>query len=429
MNSTTVSTLDKATNPIFGDQLTMELTATGKFMIWSSLASALFLTQIAYNIGEFPVALDLICYALFTLFLLLSGYAALSVPSLLLFTCAIALAAFVIPFARSSTSWSSLALLAALYFPFSLRLPPRPNLEVVQEYILNAYITAASAIAAIAIVQLVLVNAAHVQALGNIYFVLPEAIRGAGSYTFFREGGGGIVKANGFFLRESADLSFMTALGLIIEFNARKRLHILGLLAAGLLASLSGSGFIALFAGLVLPRSINKILTFFVSATGLFLLIFVLYKMDIPFLSLWFSRFSEFSTPNSSAYARFVAPWEMLQYSFDDGIVTTWLGNGAGSFFRDITKARFQYEVSDPTWSKLTYEYGLVGLMLVSSIQIIRLYSSALRAEVCNFLLLGWFSFAFLLKPSYTLIFWLLSLVPRMNPRSGSKIWHPERHI
>src|SRR6476620_2688421 len=123
MSSTTASTMDSASGSDF------ELNSTGKRLVSISIFSVLFLGQIAYNIGEFPLAGDLVCYALTTAYLLASGYAAPSVPSLFVFIGVIALAAFRIPFATSSTSWSSLLLLTVLYLPLCFRFRWRPGLE------------------------------------------------------------------------------------------------------------------------------------------------------------------------------------------------------------------------------------------------------------------------------------------------------------
>jgi hypothetical protein len=343
-----------------------------------------------------------------------SGHASLSVPSLFIYISAIALAAFRIPFATSSTSWSSLLLLTALYAPFCFRLASPHNLEPVLNYALKIYVLAASTIAAIAVAQFVLVNGAKIRALTNVYFVLPTSIRGAGSYTFLREEGG-VIKANGFFLREAADLSLVTGLALLIELRSNKRPIMLSLLSAGLLCSFSGSGIIAVFAGLLLPKTFGRIPAFVVSAVGLLLLLTLLYGLDLAFLKPWFDRLSEFGKTGTSGYARFVAPMEMVQISFDGGVLKTWLGNGAGSFFRDLGLGKFGYEIADPTWAKATYEYGLLGSLLFLTLVIMRLYSSSLNVEACHFLLVSWISFSFLLKPGYSSLIWLLTLVPNMR--------------
>src|SRR5262249_17802074 len=129
----------------------VELTRMAKFLVWASIVSVLFVNQIAYNIGQFPAALDLPCYALITAYLLASGYAKVSMPILLLFVAVIAMAAFRIPLLPTTTqaSWSSLLLLAAGYASFAVRLSPRPGLPAIQQYILDAYVTTACIIAAV----------------------------------------------------------------------------------------------------------------------------------------------------------------------------------------------------------------------------------------------------------------------------------------
>lgn len=392
-----------------------ELSKSGRFAVWASIISVLFLSQIAYNINTFPASTDLICYAAVTAYLLSSGFASIGFLSLSLFVVALVLACFGTVTATSSASWTSLMLLFVLYAPFAIRLKGEP--EEVHEYVLSAFVSAATFIAIVAIVQIVLVNATKSSLLTNIYFNLPAAIRGAGNYTFVREGGG-IIKANGFFLRESADLSIIVALALIIEFGSRARLRIMGILAAGLLCSLSGSGLLAITAGFLLPRSLLRIPLFVVYLVGLVLALYLLYSLDIPGLSLWFDRLSEFQTPNTSAYARFVAPMEMIGHSFDNGPLATWFGNGAGSYLRDVRLYHMDYEVNDPTWAKLIYEYGLLGFGLISAILMQRLYSSRLRIEICNFLLFSWISVGVVLKPSFALIVWLLTLVGSPSRRS-----------
>ncbi|WP_409190082.1 hypothetical protein [Bradyrhizobium sp. RDM4] len=392
----------------------IELTRMAKFLVWASMVSVLFVNQIAYNIGQFPAALDLPCYALITAYLLASGYAKVSMPILQLFVAVIAMAAFRIPLLPTTTqaSWSSLVLLAAGYASFAVRLSPRSGLSAIQQYILDAYVTTACIIAAVGTIQIVAVNATRLKELQNIYFVLPEAIRGAGTYVFAREAGGGLAKANGYFLRESAELSSVTALAFLAEYFDKRRPFRLFVLAMGLAASISGSGVIALAAGFLLPKSVGRIPIALATACGAMLLLYALYSLDNPVLNLWFGRLTEFGTPGSSAYARFVAPWEMVQRTFNDGIAATWFGNGPGSFFRMLAEFRSRYEISDPTWAKLIYEYGLAGFIFVTLIVIIRLYSSSLRVELCNFMLFSWLVFPSVLKPTTFLIMWLVTLAP-----------------
>ena len=423
MNSTTLS--DVEISPDLHAGPIVELTPTARRAVWASIISVLFLNQVAFNIGEFPAASDLLCYAFFAFYLLRSGHGIVSVSTLYLLTITIALALFRMRFSSSQTSLGSLLLLVVAYAPFVFRLRKRPDLQPIQNYILNAFLVGASIIAAIAIVQIVVVNAFKLRLLANIYFVLPEAIRGAGTYTFFREGDGGMVKANGFFLREFAELSTVTALGLLIEYRGRRRLRILTLLAAGLLTSLSGSGLTALAAAFLLPRSLSRLPVFVVSALGFLIGLYVLYSLDLPFLSPWFSRLSELTTQGTQRLRPFCCAMGNASAQFRQGPSDNLVGNGAGSFSRDVSIAKFLYEVSDPTWAKLTYEYGLVGLVLVSAILIIRLYSSALSPEIRSFYLFSWVVFPYVLKPGTALMIWLLTLVPSLPRQLAPRKFTP----
>jgi hypothetical protein len=393
-----------------------EITPMARFAVWASILSVLFLTQIAYNIGEFPVSADFVCYALFALYLLISGHASLYISASLLFLIAAGLACLGMALTTSSASWTSLLLLLVLYAPFPLRLKNAPDLRHVQQYIQFAYVSAVTVIAAIAVVQLVLVNAFGASYLTNIYFVLPEEIRGAGTYTFLREGGG-IVKANGFFLRESATLSIATGLALIIEYFTRARWRVLAVLTAGLLCSLSGSGVLALIVGFLVPRSANRVPLSLISLLAFVLLFVLLYNSDIPGLDLWFDRLSEFATPGTSGYARYVAPMDMVQRSFNEGGAPVWLGNGAGSYLRSTGLVGVKYEINDPTWAKLIYEYGIVGFVVMVGLYAIRVYSSDLRPQICNYIFFVWISTGSVLKPDFALVVWLLTLIPQPNRR------------
>jgi hypothetical protein len=405
-----------ATNLGVAEATNAEITPTGKFVVWAAILSILFFSQIAYNVGDFPASTDLFCYATFALYLLTSGHASLHVPALILFLTATAFACLGMTFAAYAVSWTSLLLLLALYLPFAVRLKAAPDLAAIHQYIQFAYVSAATVIACIAVAQIVLVNVFGASYLANVYFILPDGIRGAGTYTFLREEAG-IVKANGFFLRESADLSIMTALAIIIEYFTRARWRVLAILAAGMLSSFSGSGILALVVGFLIPRSLNRVPLFVLSAIVVIPVFFLMYNSDIPGLTLFFDRLSEFNTPGTSGYARFVAPLEMVQTDLDKGGTAMWLGNGAGSFLRSTSLLRLRYEVNDPTWAKLIYEYGLVGFTLILALFSVRLYSSALRPEICNFILFAWLSTGLVLKPYFALVVWLLTLVPQAYHR------------
>ena len=74
----------------------------------------------------------------------------------------------------------------------------------------------------------------------------------------------------------------------------------------------------------MLPKSIRRIQVFIASLAGFVAVLVGLYIADIPYLDAWFDRLAEFTTPNTSGYARFVAPVDMLAHSFEE-VGSTWL--------------------------------------------------------------------------------------------------------
>lgn len=386
----------------------LELSRTGRVVIWCSVLSLMFGSQVALNIGEFPASTDLFAYGIFSAYFLFTGFARIGIFGLAGFFVAAIFATLKVR-STPDTSLTSLLLLIVLYIPFFFRFRRSLSLQSVQEYIQDVFVKVAVVISVIAFVQLIAVNVLKLSLLTNIAFVLPEQIKGAGVYQFGREEGG-IVKANGFFLREASTLSIVTATALLIEYFSRARKKTLGVLLVGLLSSVSGSGIFLVLAGLLFPTSMRKVPRF----VGLSLLTVSLLVTgaQISALEPWYKRVAEFQTEGTSGYARYVAPAEMVERNFSQGSANIWFGSGGGSYLRTIKLLQRKYEINDPTWAKLLYEYGVVGFLIMSAIFVVRLFSSALRPEVCNAILFSWMSSAGILKSEVAFLVWILTLVP-----------------
>ncbi|MBR1151584.1 hypothetical protein [Bradyrhizobium sp. JYMT SZCCT0428] len=404
----------------------LELTKTGKFAIWFSILSTMFFSQIAINIREFPASTDLFAYGFFVIYLLATGVAHVRVVALMGFFAAAGLAAVNVSFSSELASYTSLFLLFVLYVPFHFRLKRMLNLRPVQDYVQQAFVAIAVAISVTAVVQLFAVNVLKLSFLTNISYVLPDSIRAAGIYRGDREGSGGIVKANAFFLREASTLSIVTAFAILVEYFSNARKRILAILTAGLLSSISGSGIFVILVGLAFPTSLKRVPHFL--ALSLLVAALIFSASEIPGLNLWVGRLSEFQIEGSSGYARYVAPFEMVQRGFDQGASAIWFGNGGGSYLRTIFLLQRKYEISDPTWAKLLYEYGVIGFLVLVLTFLTRLYSSTLRPEVCIAIFFAWISAANVLKPEFVLLVWILTLVPHRRhlktpSRSVEGIW------
>lgn len=407
MNVPEISSLDS-------ESLGECLLRSEKILIWSAMIAVLFLTQFAINIDEFPFASDLLVYMLFAVYLVETGQAAWSPESLAIWVLIAILGGFGIWLSPGPVSGSSLLLLLVLYLPFSIQFRFSERMRFVQYYIVDVFIFLVAIVSVIACLQFVLVNFAGLDILTNISLIIPDEIHSAGLYTYIREEGG-VVKANGYFLKEASSLSFMTAVALVLEYFFRARKNLLLILAAGLLASVSGTGFLIIAAAFILPTSKKSIPGFLLMlAAGLLVIKF---SGDIAEPNMWLDRLSEFQTEGTSGYSRFVAPIEMVERGFENGFLETLFGNGSGSYHRALNLLDLKYEISDPTLAKLLYEYGVVGTILITLLVIKRIYSGILPLGFGNCILYAWLiAGGSVLKPDIVLLMWMFSII---SPTTG----------
>jgi hypothetical protein len=379
-------------------------------MIWASLIALMFAPQIAINIGEFPASIDFFAYLAFAGLLLVSGGAVISLYRLLLLVLTAVVALVGLKTGSELVSTNSMMLFLVLYFPFAIRpLIDDSGLQA-QIYIRRVFVLFATILAVIGCLQLVAVNVFGLRDLANISLTLPEAILAAGRYASTREDAG-VVKANGFFLKEASSLSGITALAFVVEYQSRARWTVLLVLLAGLLASASGSGILILLASFTIPTSKRSLLALVVLvALGILI---AATSAHVQWLNLWLDRLSEFDTEGSSAHARFIAPIAMIERGFASGSFAMLWGNGPGTYLRSIAALDLRYEISDPTWAKLPYEYGIIGSSLMAVLFTSRLYSGLVCWQLSMAIAWGWIASGAVLKPDFVLLVWLLTLVPK----------------
>ncbi|HUN46110.1 MAG TPA: hypothetical protein VMU85_06310, partial [Stellaceae bacterium] len=80
---------------------------------------------------------------------------------------------------------------------------------------------------------------------------------------------------------------------------------------------------------------------------------------DALHLTALMERANEFGSDRSSAFARFLSPFYLFNDFIFPKVQTTLFGMGPGAiepYFNAL-----EYEVHDPTWGKLFFEYGVVG--------------------------------------------------------------------
>ncbi len=172
---------------------------------------------------------------------------------------------------------------------------------------------------------------------------------------------GGIVRANGFFLVEPSVFSQFMALGIIIEWLCFRRLWPAVLLFTGLLASVSGTGWLVLATFMIQsmftsrPRDAMRAIGFAL-VCGMALAIASVVIPDVT--DVLFGRAGEFSESGSSGYARFITPFLVLRHVLTADPLSFWTGLGPGASTELLLN--FRYWLNTPT--KILIEYGIFGL-------------------------------------------------------------------
>ncbi|WP_132251191.1 hypothetical protein [Methylobacterium segetis] len=171
--------------------------------------------------------------------------------------------------------------------------------------------------------------------------------------------GSEILRSNGVFFAEPAFFSQFVGLATICELLTLRRPVRLGIYAAALLCSYSGTGLItlALFGCVwTVARGQFVYVLGALGAIGVVLLFGT--ALEIDALT---SRMGEFTTPNSSGHARFVSAFTLLDRVTFSDLAATLIGKGPGTI--TTYYERMPFLMFDPTWAKLLFEYGLVGFI------------------------------------------------------------------
>ncbi len=182
--------------------------------------------------------------------------------------------------------------------------------------------------------------------------------------------GAPINKANGLVMLEPSEFSQLCALGIIAELASRARWWRLSVLSAAMIVSYSGTGFIVLAGSLllfaILHRSWNLLLP-----GAAFVGIVVLFAEPLH-LGTFLNRLSEFSSPGSSGFARFIGWRELFADQFWPSGSAVLFGHGAGTFY----EAALRYSAAEMSYSKIVFEFGMFGALLYFGFLFYCLFSS-----------------------------------------------------
>ncbi|MGY0575839.1 hypothetical protein ACTGJ9_036370 [Bradyrhizobium sp. RDM12] len=346
------------------------------------------------------------------------GVFRLSLAGLLLYSSVVFLGVVSLQ-ANGGPSAPSFFLLAVIYFPLAFVAKSQAN-ENWRPFAIKKFCDYATLIAVIGGVQFVAQFAIHDDWLFASYKLIPEPIKASGVYNTVIEAAGGLKKSNGFFLREPSFMSMLCAIALLLEYFHYKRPIRLAILSGGMLVSLSGTGIIILVVGLFFPIRLNSLARAIV--LGAVFTIFYVVVSEVLDLSIFTNRVAEFTTPKTSGYARFIAPYILLQRDIDFPPWAALLGHGPGSITAAALTLNSIGGSHDPTWAKSIYEYGLLGFIAILTYLLKALWSSWASPEFRVALLYAWLaSGGQLLSPDFmAVIFICISLWPAMPKQLGA---------
>jgi hypothetical protein len=252
-----------------------------------------------------------------------------------------------------SFSLLSLAMLMTLYAPFVAVLAVRGNgyLEL-----LDVFQRVISFVAWCGLIQFAVQFVLSPAWMLPLDRVLPGAVFIPG-YNLVIPFAESYFKSTGLWFLEPSTFSQALAFGLLIELAYFRRLDRMILYGCAYLTSASGTGAMLLFAvaPLVLLRSraAGWLLLALLALAALVLL------RELPILSVFFERATEFDNVRSSGAMRMIAPyWAVSDLLLADPRVLLF-GLGPGQWGWGF--GELDYSVLDSGWLKLLFEYGLVG--------------------------------------------------------------------
>lgn len=356
-------------------------------------------------VGGFPIEIGLVALYTLLVVLLWRGWARLDPLAFVLYGVVLAVATLSLMvnhnFGIAPASANSLVMLAAIYLPFMFALQ-LPDTQQAWAWTVRVFGNVALFCAVAGIAQFYAQFHIHEPWLFNFNLLTPWRLQGPGGYHTVIPVGE-LFKSNGFFLREPSHFSFLMALALLLELHSARRLWRMVLFGLALLLSYSGTGLLALALGLLFPLGRRTVVVMLISVVGGALLLGLLGEA----LNLQFTldRVSEFGSQRSSAYARYVAPVVRMAEEIDAQPWSALVGQGPGTIQRNVR----QLASFDPTWAKLLYEYGLLGLLAMLALVGYCLTRIAAPTSIRVVLFAGWLVMGgYLLSPENCALLYLL---------------------
>jgi hypothetical protein len=320
-----------------------------------------------------------------------------------------------------ASEWSlkSLALLVVLYVPFCLRL--RQEHGHLYRPLLEFFNTIMVVVAFVAVAQWLAQLAGW--AYRDLLDVVPDAFLVQGYNTTYPvQYGLPLMKANAVVFLEPSFCSQFLAVALVVQLLLGGHRWRLPLYAAGLLATVAGTGIVVLGVGLAV-LAVRRGPAWTVRVLLLLLLLGAVALSTLPGQVL-VGRVSERTEQDSSAQARFVAPYVLVAEGLARDTATLLVGRGPGVVSQSAGARYFNVERIDanyPVIPKLAAEYGIIAAMLFVGFMVVALTSGTPSATVSAMMLAVYFVLSgSLLQPHTVLTVWVFTSLFATWPRAGA---------
>ncbi len=231
-----------------------------------------------------------------------------------------------------------------------------------------------------------------------------------------------INKSTAFVLLEPSFLSQFCAVAILVGIMMRVRTWKLLVLAAGLGSAVSGTGLVLLAVGGVLlllraPRRLR--IGYLITAVVVPVII-----LRSPVGQYFLARGDELESENSSANARFIAPFEEVWKGLLDEPIRFLVGNGPGSVERVLLSAdNGGLPITYSVLPKLAFEYGILAAGLLILFLVLSVIDRApWRVVPAALVFLVFVLSGALLQPQTAYLVWLLSGIGASD-RSADLPW------
>jgi hypothetical protein len=319
-----------------------------------------------------------------------------------------------------ASDWSlkSLALLVVLYLPFCLRL--RPEHGHLYRPLLEFFNALMAVLACVAVAQWL------AQFAGWTYRDLldwvPDSLLVQGYNTTYPvQYGSPLMKANAVVFLEPSFCSQFLAVALVVQLLLGGRRWRLPLYAAGLLATVAGTGIVLLGVGLAV-LAVRRGLAWTGRVLLVLLLLGVLLQGTLPGRILA-GRTTERTEQDSSTQARFVTPYVLVAEGLARDTATLFVGRGPGVVSNSSGARYFNTEGIDanyPVVPKLAAEYGAVAAALFVVFMVVALTRRTPSVTVSAMMLAVYFFLSgSLLQPHTVLAAWAFTSLFATRPRAG----------